>query len=230
MQKAMGAESAPMINSFRAFRASLRNGFSTYRGPFVSIDALLTWSTRDFVSVTYHHKPRMAGDSNYTKLGLARHALTLITAFSTRPLRLASIVGVRVGAPRHGRACVRTGFAHGFGARGPGFVLLASLVSILAGAQLFAIGVIGEYLARIRMRSMDKPPYTIRNATGEGSRDESGYTEGRRADSELARAPWLTPPHAAWSSGAVSSGPTPRSSCSIGGTRSRCSAARSPPC
>ena len=48
-----------------------------------------------------------------------------------------------------------------------GFPFLASIIAIFSGAQLFALGIIGEYLARMHFRSMDKPPYTVRS-NGEG--------------------------------------------------------------
>jgi undecaprenyl-phosphate 4-deoxy-4-formamido-L-arabinose transferase len=43
----------------------------------------------------------------------------------------------------------------------PGFAFLASVVAIFSGAQLFALGIIGEYLARMHFRSMDRPPYVV---------------------------------------------------------------------
>lgn len=50
-----------------------------------------------------------------------------------------------------------------------GFPFLASIIAIFSGAQLFALGIIGEYLARVHFRTMDKPTYAIREATGPGS-------------------------------------------------------------
>jgi len=44
----------------------------------------------------------------------------------------------------------------------PGFTFLASMVSLFAGTQLFILGIIGEYLARMHFRLMDKPPYVVR--------------------------------------------------------------------
>jgi hypothetical protein len=43
----------------------------------------------------------------------------------------------------------------------PGFTFLASVISIFSGAQLFALGIFGEYLARMHFRSMDRPPYLV---------------------------------------------------------------------
>jgi hypothetical protein len=51
----------------------------------------------------------------------------------------------------------------------PGFPFLASIVAIFSGAQLFALGIIGEYLARMHFRMMDRPAYTIRSATEPGN-------------------------------------------------------------
>jgi hypothetical protein len=47
----------------------------------------------------------------------------------------------------------------------PGFAFLASILTIFSGAQLFALGIFGEYLARMHFRSMDRPPYVIGGAT-----------------------------------------------------------------
>ena len=43
----------------------------------------------------------------------------------------------------------------------PGFPFLASIIALFSGAQLFALGIFGEYLARIFDRNMDRPPYVI---------------------------------------------------------------------
>ena len=48
----------------------------------------------------------------------------------------------------------------------PGFAFLASMIALFSGAQLFALGIIGEYLARMHFRVMDKPAYVIRTQTG----------------------------------------------------------------
>ena len=47
----------------------------------------------------------------------------------------------------------------------PGFPFLASVIAIFSGAQLFALGIIGEYLARMHFRMMDRPTYAVRSTT-----------------------------------------------------------------
>jgi undecaprenyl-phosphate 4-deoxy-4-formamido-L-arabinose transferase len=48
----------------------------------------------------------------------------------------------------------------------PGFAFLACTIAIFSGAQLFAIGIFGEYLARMHFRVMDRPAYAVRAVTG----------------------------------------------------------------
>ena len=50
----------------------------------------------------------------------------------------------------------------------PGFAFLASIIAIFSGAQLLALGIIGEYLARMHFRTMERPPYAVRERTENG--------------------------------------------------------------
>lgn len=158
---AMGAETARNVSAFRAFRTRLREGFQGYRSPSVSIDVLLTWSTTRFTVIKVRHAPRTKGLSGYTPGKLIRHAFNLMTGFSTLPLQVASVVGfVFVLFGFSVLAYVLANYAIR-GAAVPGFTFLASVISIFSGAQLFALGIFGEYLARIHFRSMGRPPYLI---------------------------------------------------------------------
>jgi hypothetical protein len=56
----------------------------------------------------------------------------------------------------------------------PGFAFLASVIAIFAGAQLLTLGIIGEYLARMHMHVMDRPPFAVREEVGAGAREEVG--------------------------------------------------------
>lgn len=162
LQAAMGAETARKVSAWRAFRTNLRDAFADYRSPFLSIDVLLTWSTTKFGTASVRHDRRANGTSNYTFRKLLTHALNMMTGFSVLPLQLASLTGF-----------VATAFGIGVlvyvvvrymleGSNVPGFPFLASIIAIFSGAQLFAIGIIGEYLARMHFRMMERPTYTVR--------------------------------------------------------------------
>ncbi len=166
LQGAMGAETARSISAFRAFKASLRDAFADYRGPLVNIDVLLTWGTSRFVAIPTPHAPRAIGESNYTFAKLVTHTFNMVTGFSTLPLRFASAVGLVMtvfGTAMLAYIIFSQVFAFQF--QVPGFTFTASLISIFAGAQMFTLGVIGEYLARMHLRVMDKPAYIVEQST-----------------------------------------------------------------
>ena len=161
LQSAMGAETARNTSAWRIFRTQLRDAFAAFHSPFVSIDVLLTWGTTKFGAIPLRHDPRPMGQSNYTVPKLIRHALNMMTGFSVLPLQLASVTGFAFtlfGGVILAYVC---GMYLVHGSSVAGFPFLASIIAIFSGAQLFALGIIGEYLARMHFRTMDKPTYTV---------------------------------------------------------------------
>jgi glycosyltransferase involved in cell wall biosynthesis len=163
LQNAMGAETARHVGPFRAFDTRIREAFANYQNSYINIDVLLTWGTSRFTAIPVDHALRQAGQSNYTFHKLTVHALNMITGFSILPLQVASfmgfsfaIFGMLVLAYVVGRYLIQGGSV-------PGFPFLASIIAIFSGVQLFALGIIGEYLARMHFRLMDRPPYVVRS-------------------------------------------------------------------
>ena len=174
LKKAMGAATARHVSAFRAFRTRLRNAFETFRSPFVSIDVLLTWATSNFAAIAVEHAPRRAGASNYTVRKLVQHAFNLMTGFSTLPLQVASLAGflcTLFGIGVLAYVLVRTLLV---GSPVQGFPFLASIIAIFSGAQLFAMGIFGEYLARMHFRTMDRPAYMVLESSRSPARDLVG--------------------------------------------------------
>jgi len=161
LSAAVGSDVAKNVSAFRVFPTQLREAFAAYQSPFVSIDVLLTWATTRFGATTVAFQPRHSGSSNYTFTKLVRHAFDMMTGFSTAPLQLASLIGFT--CTLFGLAVFIYVFVR-FCLEGsvPGFPFLASIIAIFSGAQLFALGVIGEYLARMHFRSMKRPAYVVR--------------------------------------------------------------------
>ncbi|MEP7335958.1 MAG: glycosyltransferase family 2 protein [Actinomycetota bacterium] len=171
---AIGSDLAAKVSAYRAFRTELRAAFADYDAPYVSIDVLLSWGTARFGSVPVEHRERADGRSSYSFTRLATHALNVMTGFSTRPLRIASLIGLvftLFGVAV--LAIVLITYAVEGGSV-PGFPFLASVIAIFSGAQLLTLGIIGEYLARMHMRVMDRPPFTVREETGVATREEVG--------------------------------------------------------
>jgi glycosyltransferase involved in cell wall biosynthesis len=161
LSQAMGAKTAGNVSAFRAFKTKIREAFGQYKGPMVSIDVLLTWGTNKFASIEVKQDKREFGESGYTIRKLIRHAFNMITGFSTIPLKIASLLGFFFsffGLCILAYVIIKYIF---LGSSVPGFPFLASVIAIFSGAQLFALGILGEYLARMHLRTMDKPAYII---------------------------------------------------------------------
>src|SRR5437762_3603198 len=161
LRTTVGTDVARNVSAFRIFRTQLREAFASYQSPFVSIDVLLTWATTCFGAIRVPFQQRHSGSSNYTFAKLVRFALDMMTGFSAGPLQLASLIGF--GCMLFGIAVFFYVFVR-YCLEGsvPGFPFLASIIAIFSGAQLFALGVIGEYLARMHFRSMKRPAYVVR--------------------------------------------------------------------
>jgi undecaprenyl-phosphate 4-deoxy-4-formamido-L-arabinose transferase len=162
---AIGSDVASDVSAFRAFRTDLRDAFADFRGPHVSIDALLSWGTASFTTVPVRHEPRAAGASNYSFFRLVGYALNVLTGYTTRPLRFATLMGI-VFTLLGGLVLVYVltrYFVQGNPV--PGFPFLASLIAIFSGAQFLTLGIIGEYLARVHVRVTEQPSYAVRERT-----------------------------------------------------------------
>jgi len=164
LAKVIGLSSVRNVSAFRAFRTNLREAFANFQSPSLILDVLLSWGTTRFTSVEVDivHAER----TNYSFRMLVRTAMLILIGYSTVPLRFASWVGF-----------VMTLFGLGvfiyvlviyFTAGSlPGFPFLASIIALFSGAQLFGLGIFGEYLARMFDRSMDKPSYVVHETVGQ---------------------------------------------------------------
>jgi undecaprenyl-phosphate 4-deoxy-4-formamido-L-arabinose transferase len=158
LARVIGLPSVRNVSAFRAFRTSLRDAFVNFQSPSLILDVLLSWGTTRFSSVPVNIA--QAEKTSYNFRMLVRTAMLILIGYSTLPLRFASWIGF-----------VMTIFGLGvflyvlvvyFTAGSlPGFPFLASIIALFSGAQLFALGIFGEYLARMFDRSMDRPTYVI---------------------------------------------------------------------
>lgn len=162
----IGSDVARKVSAFRAFRRDLRRAFADFDAPYVSIDVLLWWGTSSFAAVDVEHHARAEGQSSYNFSKLATHALNVMTGFSTRPLRIASLIGLAFTLFGVAVLAIVLITYVVNGGSVPGFPFLASVIAIFSGAQLLTLGVIGEYLARMHMRVMDRPPFAVRDEVG----------------------------------------------------------------
>ena len=160
----MGLRPVRDIGAFKAFRADLRRSFEDFNSPDVLVDVLLSWGTSRFATVTVEEAPRTVGKSNYNLFKLIKVSLLVLTSYTTIPLRFASIVGFLFTLFGMG-VLIYVLTVYFTAGSIPGFPFLASTIIIFSGVQLFALGIIGEYLARVFERTGGKHTYVIGRTT-----------------------------------------------------------------
>jgi undecaprenyl-phosphate 4-deoxy-4-formamido-L-arabinose transferase len=166
MARLLGPDVYPKSSAFRLFRRELLGGAEEVHDPFLSIDVLLSWSTTRVTSVDVHFARRTEGRSGYSFRKLVRHAFNMITGYSTRPLRIVSVLGFLFATFGFGLLAFVL-LRYVFGSTDvAGFTFIAAAISMFSGVQLLSLGVVGEYLARMHFRSMGRPPYVVRTEIG----------------------------------------------------------------
>jgi undecaprenyl-phosphate 4-deoxy-4-formamido-L-arabinose transferase len=164
LAEVVGLPSVRNVSAFRAFRTHLRDAFVNFQNPSLIIDVLLSWGTTRFTSVQVNIP--QAERTNYNFRMLVRAATLILIGYSTLPLRFASWVGFMMTLFGLGVFIYVLVIYFAAGSI-PGFPFLASIIALFSGAQLFGLGIFGEYLARMFDRSMDKPTYVISETVGE---------------------------------------------------------------
>ncbi len=155
------SDSALYIGPFRAFQTELRSGFSEAKGPGVSLDVLLGWSTQKFGHVEVRHDARAHGESGYSLRKLVRFAFDTLTGYSTALLNVVAVLGFAAVLLGMGILAWVLGQYFLVGTSVAGFPFLASSIALFSGAQMLSIGIIGQYLGRIHLRSQGRPSFHI---------------------------------------------------------------------
>ena len=130
------------------------------------------------LAITMAERP--AGQSKFSALRLASLAATGVTAFSVKPLRLVTLVGLVISAISMLMATWIVFEKIFFGQNIPGFATLAAAVFFLSGVQLVSLGIVGEYVGRIFDEVKQRPRYLISAEAGPGARTTRGDSAAAR--------------------------------------------------
>ncbi len=104
---------------------------------------------------------RVAGETKWSFWGLVRYSLQGVTAFSVAPLQLASVVGVLSCAAALLYLAYVAAKTLLVGEPVTGYPTQICLLLFFGGFQLFAIGILGTYLAKTYLETKRRPPYLI---------------------------------------------------------------------
>jgi polyisoprenyl-phosphate glycosyltransferase len=154
-------------SAFRAMRRPIVNAILAHRSLNPVLAVLIFGSTRRVMSIPVKHAQRRGGRSGYTLAKQFRLAFDNVCNATLAPLRAVSAIGLA--------ACglsVLLGIYYGVEfARGdirqPGFITIVLLLIFFSGAILLALGIIGEYMARVLREVNQRPLYIVRESAGE---------------------------------------------------------------
>lgn len=159
----LGIKNARNISAFRLIRREIFHDIDFSNLSRGTLDVIINWNTTKISWTRVTMSKRSIGKSNYRLTSLVRFALDMVTNYSTRPLRIATISGA-FGFIVSMCLAIYFGLQWLDGnVKVPGFTTLAILTCTLGSIQLLALGIIGEYLGKIHEKSSSRPAFTIRN-------------------------------------------------------------------
>ena len=112
--------------------------------------------------IEYENIERVAGETKWSFWKLFKYALEGITAFSTTPLILSSILGLIFCIIAFLAIIFIIAKTLIFGDPTSGWPSLACIIVFVSGIQLFSIGVIGQYLSKTYLEVKNRPIYIIK--------------------------------------------------------------------
>ena len=149
--------------SFRIIRRELLRCIFSYNLNYTYIDGLLAWNTTRIGDVLVEHDSRVSGKSGYSLSKLILLSLNLITNFSLLPLQVVSTLGFVTAVGGFVTGTYYIGQALLSDISVPGYASTIVAIMLLGGAQLLALGMLGEYVGRMHINVNRKPQYAIRH-------------------------------------------------------------------
>jgi dolichol-phosphate mannosyltransferase len=165
MREVVGMKEMPATGAdfFLVDRAVIE-AFRQFPERSVSVLALITWLGFRQEYIQYDKQPRASGQSGWTRARKIKLVIDSVTAFSEAPIRACAYGGLVFGAV--GFVAFVVGLAL-LPSLGGGLLMLVGAIVGLAGLQLLALGVIGEYVWRALEESRRRPQYLIEAITGD---------------------------------------------------------------
>ncbi|MDE5910004.1 MAG: glycosyltransferase family 2 protein [Lachnospiraceae bacterium] len=162
------------LSSYFAVRRFVVDEMIRYEYAFPYVIGLVLRTTQNIINVEVEHRDRQAGTSGYTLGKLLSLWFNGFTAFSVKPLRIATVSGA---------SCAFVGFLYGIytiikkifinpPGLVTGFSALMSVLVFMGGMLMLMMGLVGEYMGRMYISMNNSPQYVIREMTGERKKED----------------------------------------------------------
>jgi glycosyltransferase involved in cell wall biosynthesis len=154
---------------FRLLSRSCLNGLQQMRETHRFLRGMVAWVGFPQIGIQYEQQPRVAGSTKYSFPNMINFAWTAATSFSILPLKASTWLGVFVTLLGLGEAvhALLAKIFHWYVV--PGWSSLTVLISILGGATLVSIGVLGEYVGKLYEQVKSRPLYLVSQTVNVGS-------------------------------------------------------------
>ena len=164
------------LSSYFAARRFVVDEMIRYEYAYPYVIGLVLRTTKNIINVEVEHRDRQVGTSGYTLGKLLNLWFNGFTAFSVKPLRIATVSGA---------VCAFTGFLYGIytiikkifinpPGLVTGFSALMSVLVFIGGMLMLMMGLVGEYMGRMYISMNNSPQFVIREMTGERKKEEEG--------------------------------------------------------
>ncbi len=150
------------ISSYFAAKRFVVDDMLRYEHSYAYVIGLVLRATKNIANVEVNHRSRTEGTSGYTLKKLLGLWFNGFTAFSIKPLRVATVIGT---------LCACGGFLYGVYTIikrlilpdiQAGFSALMSMLVFMGGMIMLMLGLIGEYIGRIYISMNNSPQYVVR--------------------------------------------------------------------
>src|ERR1039457_3465935 len=149
------------VGDFRLFSRAAIVAIRSFREQHRFMRGLVAWLGLKEVIVPFHRQERSGGDTKYSLPKMLRFAWTAISSFSALPLRFSLAIGLFVAFGGFAYLIYTVYAALVLKITVPGWTSLVALQVIFSGATLTAIGLLGDYVARIYEEAKGRPLYVL---------------------------------------------------------------------
>jgi dolichol-phosphate mannosyltransferase len=160
MRKTVDERIQPEVGDFRMFSRRAIVAIRQLREQHRFMRGMVAWLGLREVVIPFHRHARVAGETKYPLWKMLRFAWTAISSFSALPLRLSILMGLLVTASGVGYgAYIFTAWMLNMTV--PGWTSLICLNIVFSGTTMIAVGLVGEYVARIYEEAKGRPLYVV---------------------------------------------------------------------
>lgn len=149
----------PGASDFRVFRRNITDALLRMPEYYRFSKGLFPWVGFTTKYVPYKAQLRNAGESKFSFAKLFAYAIEGIVAFSTFPLRIATVLGMIISVLAFLYMFMVIFEKLVFSIDIPGYPTIISLVLLSGGVQLSILGIIGEYIAKMYIQGKNRPIY-----------------------------------------------------------------------